>query len=204
MQQARAANRLIAWTPNVLSALRLVLAVSFPLLTWHWRSWAGPVILIAGLSDLADGIIARRLNASSWIGGHLDAVADKAFVLAVLVTFVWRDEVQPWQVALLLSRDVVVVGIAAWAAARRHWDAFKQMPARLPGKATTAANFAFLLLTAIWPQQPQLNFIVFSIAVTFSIAAAIDYLLLFWQRYRQHRRGEAEDGGLGVTEDEST
>src|SRR5688572_5089393 len=67
--------------PNVLSSMRLALAVAFPLLPIEWRL---PAMIVGGLSDWIDGLIARRYKAATSTGALLDAIADKAFTLSVL------------------------------------------------------------------------------------------------------------------------
>jgi len=73
----------IRHVPNALSVLRLGFAVAFPFVP---ESWWIALVLAAGFSDWLDGWIARRFQATSWIGGLLDGVSDKAFVLSALFT----------------------------------------------------------------------------------------------------------------------
>ena len=167
---------LLRHVPNALSTFRLGLAVLFPAARGVWVQTA--MVLTAGITDLADGMIARRAGYTSWIGGHLDAVADKTFVLVALGTFAARGQILWWQVALLLCRDVAVALIAAYAAVTRQWIAFKRMPSRLPGKLTTAATFLFILLVACdlqWASGYQHS--LFAVAATLSVVAAADYIV---------------------------
>ncbi len=76
------------WTvPNVLSLLRLL---GVPLFLWlalgpHADRWAFGVLAFAGVSDWADGKIARRFNQSSRLGALLDPAADRLYILATIV-----------------------------------------------------------------------------------------------------------------------
>jgi len=170
--------------PNVFSALRLVLALWFPFAPQSLR----PAILIgAASSDFADGFLARRLKLTSWIGGLLDAAADKLFALSVLLTFTLGSELAWWQTLLLLARDIVVGLIACYAVALRKWYAFRHMPARLLGKLTTAALFLYFLLLATIEHQPPVLWAAFALAAAISLAAAADYLAVFSHARRQDR-----------------
>ena len=162
--------------PNTLSLFRLGLAILFPFV--QGRGWAMCVVLAAGLSDLADGLIARRFGVTSWIGGHLDAIADKTFVLVALLTYVGRDHIQYWQVVLLVSRDMAVLGISAYAVIMGQWSAFKRMPSRGLGRLATAAILCFILALAVDLASASFTAsFLFPMATGLSLAAAIDYVM---------------------------
>jgi CDP-diacylglycerol--glycerol-3-phosphate 3-phosphatidyltransferase/cardiolipin synthase len=150
MRQVESRRRWIIVVPNVLSTLRLILAGMFGFV--DPKGW-WLMILAAGLSDFADGFIARRFAASSWAGGLLDAIADKTFALIVLITFTADDRLDVWQTLMLLSRDFVVVFVAIYAAMTGRWHAFRKMPSRLFGKLTTASMFALFLIVSLYTQR---------------------------------------------------
>ena len=161
--------------PNALSVLRLVLTVVFPFAT----TTRPLVVAGAGLSDFADGWIARRYGLDSWIGGILDSVADKAFVICALVTFTVEGRMEAWQTLILLSRDFAVGGVALGTAWHREWAAFKQMPARLPGKLTTATLFVFFLWATLTTESTTAFMTMGALAAACSVVAAFDYLRRF-------------------------
>src|SRR5262245_60350482 len=101
----------LIWLPNALSGLRLVLAVAFPFVPVSWRL---PVVIVAALSDLADGTLSRWLNARTDLGQLLDPVADKAFVLLVLITLLINNTLGLVDVLLLGVRDIVIGLGGAW------------------------------------------------------------------------------------------
>ena len=107
----------LRWLPNLLSGLRLACAIALPFAP---RSLWLPLVFVAGASDWLDGWLARRLKATSWIGGLLDGVGDKAFVIAALVTFGRHGLFAWWQIPFLLLRDFSVAsGVFVSAAAAR-------------------------------------------------------------------------------------
>jgi CDP-diacylglycerol--glycerol-3-phosphate 3-phosphatidyltransferase len=99
------------WTiPNALSVLRLL---GVPLFLWlllgpQADGWAVAVLMVSGVTDWADGKLARVLGQSSRLGALLDPAADRLYIVATLVAFVLRDVVPLWVVAVLLGRELVL------------------------------------------------------------------------------------------------
>jgi len=138
------------WTiPNVLSFLRLagVPLFVYLLLGPEADGWAIAILMVAGVTDWADGKLARILNQSSRLGALLDPAADRLYILATLVAFVIRDVVPLWVVAVILGRDVLV-GLSLLVL-RRH--GYQALQVNYVGKAATFnLLYAFpLLLLAV-------------------------------------------------------
>ncbi len=164
---------LLRATPNALTGLRLVLACSFPFLAPGWRLWA---VVASAVSDALDGVLARRLDATTWVGALLDGVADKAFTAIVIGTFAAESALAWWQAALLLARDATVVLIYACVAMRRKWGMFRTVAARPAGKLTTVLLFAYMIAALAWPEVGR--WAMFA-ACAASVVAAADYLRVF-------------------------
>ena len=165
--------------PNALSLGRLACAVAFPFTPSSW--WLG-LVIAAGASDWLDGVIARRLRASSWIGGLLDGLSDKAFVIVALVQLAVHDLFAWWQIPLLLARDVSVgIGVAI-SALRRDAAAFRHMDSRLFGKLTTLVIFVLLVVRLAWPAGETAHDVLFTLAASSSAVAGVDYFLARHQR----------------------
>lgn len=161
--------------PSVLSTLRLLLALAFPFCPERLWVW---FILAAGISDIVDGWLARRWKVESWQGGLLDAVADKVFVLTVLIVFATAGKFDPFWIPLVLSRDLLVLLTALYAAVSRSWGSFKKMEARFSGKLATGGQFALFAIAVLLPEQTRYALL---IAAFCSIVAAVDYGRLFAQ-----------------------
>lgn len=190
-----------AWVgpvPNLLTGLRLALAATFPLLAPEYR---GAVVLAAGLSDGLDGWIARRFHAITPLGQLLDGIADKAFVLAAVLTLTFVGEIPWWEGLLVMTRDVVVGAIALRCASVRAWAAFHHMKPRWSGKVTTFVAFFWFL--SLFPAfAAPVRFPLFVLAAASSVWAAADYLAQFVRLRPDHhgRRRPADaprphDGG---------
>lgn len=163
--------------------MRLAIAVALP---WLDDRWVLTAVIAGGLSDWVDGAVARRWRATTTTGALLDAIADKAFTLSVLVTLTITARVEPWQVGIVLSRDLSVASIAAYAAMIGRWDSFKHMRPRLPGKLTTSLVFLwFVALLAGAP--PTLDWMLFALGAGASVMAGVDYLWRFAHRPAEFR-----------------
>ena len=130
------------WTlPNALSVLRLL---GVPLFLWlllgpEADGWAVIVLMISGITDWADGKLARWLDQSSRLGALLDPAADRLYIVCTLVALALRDIAPVWMVALLLGREVVLgIGLLVL---RRY--GYPPLQVHYLGKAAT-----FLLLYA--------------------------------------------------------
>lgn len=172
--------RFLRHAPNALTVCRFALTAWFVFAAPPLRVW---IVLAAGLTDLLDGLIARRFGLTSWTGALLDAVADKAFTLTVLLSLAAWGELRWWHVAVLLSRDIVVGLIALYGAANRQWPVFKIAAARWPGKITTALMFALLVAAT---GLPEVKAWLLWPTMAASVVAAGDYVGVFvrWLRRR--------------------
>lgn len=159
--------------PNSLTTLRLGIAVAFPLAPHDWRL---ALVLTGALSDALDGILARRLQAITWLGALLDGIADKVFTLTVLLTITVDGPLSWPQLAGVLARDITNGLIAAYIAAVGRWDLFKRVTARPGGKLTTMAIFA-MLVAIVW--RPDVGRPLVWVAIATSVVAAVDYAIIF-------------------------
>jgi cardiolipin synthase (CMP-forming) len=74
------------------------------------------LFLLAGLSDLVDGYLAKRFNMATELGAFLDPLADKALIVSIYVTLGIAGAIPRWLVILVVSRDIMIVGaiILSW------------------------------------------------------------------------------------------
>ena len=132
--------------PNLLSAVRLPLAVMFPMV----EGLAGRVaiLLAAASTDWLDGRVARARAQETPGGALLDPVADKFFVAIVLATLVVEDRLPLWAVGLILLRDLgVALGAGVLVLVGRRFT----VRSRRAGKAVTWLQFAGLGVLLAWP-----------------------------------------------------
>ena len=163
------------WTvPNLLSMARLA---GVPVFLWlvlgpEADGWALGLLMLSGFTDYLDGYLARRLDQTSALGEILDPVADRLYILAVVIALALRDII-PWWVAVLLPlRDLLLWGLVPLLRTR----GYSALPVHFLGKAAT-----FNLLYAF----PLLLLgdgvgVVASLAQVFGWAFAIWGIGLYW------------------------
>ncbi len=97
--------------PNIITFARLMLLIPFvyTLLNEYYQS-AFYTFFFAGLSDGLDGWLARRYKWQSKLGGMMDPISDKLFVSCSYLSLGYLGAVPWWLVALVLGRDLIIVG----------------------------------------------------------------------------------------------
>ena len=129
----------------MISVLRLL---GVPLFLWlvlgpQADLWALGVLAAAGLSDWLDGKIARAWNQTSRLGTLLDPMADRLYIFAALLGLVVRDIIPWWLMAILVLRDVLIIG----ALPVLRYYGYGPLPVNFAGKAATLCLlYAFPLL----------------------------------------------------------
>jgi cardiolipin synthase len=78
------------------------------------------VFLLAGLSDAADGFLAKRYGWNTELGAYLDPIADKALLVSIYVTLGLAGHLPVWLVIAVVSRDILIVGavVLSWMLSR--------------------------------------------------------------------------------------
>jgi cardiolipin synthase len=176
--------------PNLLSALRLVLA---PFAAWaalnDHDTAALAAFAVAGLSDLLDGYIARRFGFASRFGAWLDPIADKLLMLFCFIALLMIHAAPAWLVAPVLARDLLIAGGAglAWALSLSI-----NMSPLMIGKATTAMEIGYigaaLLLRAFDWEAPRLMQAAAAAVLVFVVLSAIAYMRVFLRALSVGRR----------------
>lgn len=97
--------------PNFITIARLL---GVPVVVWLMVAEqflaAVTLFVLAGLSDAADGFIAKRFSATSELGAFLDPIADKALLVSVFVTLGYQGVLPTWLIILTVSRDILIIG----------------------------------------------------------------------------------------------
>lgn len=164
------------WTvPNIMSMMRLAaIPVFLWLLVLGESGWAFALLVVSGLSDYLDGVIARRWHQVSRLGQVLDPVADRLCILATILGLWWYGSLPGWFVFVLFGRDVV--GSAVVWVVRRY--GYRGLPVHLAGKAGTfCLLIAFpTLLLADWLTAGLAE----NLALAVGWASALWGLYLYW------------------------
>ena len=177
--------------PNKLTVFRVILIVPFVLLMlgssaqWDWfMAVFGGIVdyadyialgifIIASLTDLLDGKIARRYNLVTNFGKFMDPLADKLLGCSALICLIELDRIPAWIVIIIISREFIISGFRLVAADNRvviaanYWGKFK----------TTFQIIMVCLMIVNIESLNMLTQIIMWIAVILTIVSLIDYIV---------------------------
>ncbi|MCI9594338.1 MAG: CDP-diacylglycerol--glycerol-3-phosphate 3-phosphatidyltransferase [Lachnospiraceae bacterium] len=165
--------------PNKLTVSRVILIpfFVFSLLyqggeNQNLRYVAATIFVIASLTDLLDGKIARKYNLVTNFGKFMDPLADKLLVCSALICLIELGQLPAWMVIIIISREFIISGFRLVASdngiviAASYWGKFK----------TTFQMIAVILLIVRIPALALVtNFCVW-IALALTVISLIDYL----------------------------
>jgi cardiolipin synthase len=176
--------------PNIITLVRLGL---IPAMAYYLEDEAYEIalaiFLVAALSDLADGYIARRFKLVSTLGAKLDPVADKLTMLVATVLLALKTLVPIWLAIAIVARDIVIVsGALVYRLARGRLDI---APTRL-SKINTFIEFTALLLVmaagAGWIDTGVWMLTMFLIVFVTVVASGVQYVWLWGRKALTGRR----------------
>ena len=177
--------------PNKLTVFRMILIVPFVLLLlggfheWAWFTAifggimeyvdyiALAIFIIASLTDMLDGKIARKYNLITNFGKFMDPLADKLLVCSAMICLIDMDRIPAWIVIVIISREFIISGFRLVASdnhvviAASYWGKFK----------TTFQMIMVILMIANIQALNILTQIVMWIALALTIISLIDYIV---------------------------
>lgn len=167
--------------PNKLTILRVILIPVFLVflmvdITPYGKWIALAIFIIASLTDLLDGKIARKYNLVTNFGKFMDPLADKLLVCSAMIALVGMDRIPSWIVIVIIAREFVISGFRLVASdngvviAASYWGKFK----------TTFQMIMVILMIADIPKLQLLTVIIMYIALVLTIVSLVDYLRKNW------------------------
>lgn len=177
--------------PNKLTVFRMILIVPFVILLlgghagWGWfdAAFGGieaytdyialVIFVIASLTDMLDGKIARKYNLVTNFGKFMDPLADKLLVCSAIICLIDMDRIPAWIVIVIISREFIISGFRLVASdnhvviAASYWGKFK----------TTFQMIMVILMIANIQALNILTQIVMWIALALTIISLIDYIV---------------------------
>jgi CDP-diacylglycerol--glycerol-3-phosphate 3-phosphatidyltransferase len=163
-----------------------ILTIPFIVLLLYFPSKASCLIamlifILASLTDLFDGFLARRYNLVTSLGKFLDPLADKLLIVSVLVMLVHQGWLQAWIVILIIGREITVTGLRAIAA-----DQGQVIAADRYGKLKTLVQVVALCpLILHYPWQGfdpnPLGMVLILTALILTLFSGANYLYSFFQ-----------------------
>ena len=165
--------------PNKLTNIRVCLIPFFvaALLFDHGNNYtmrivANVLFIVASLTDLFDGKIARKYNLVTNFGKFMDPLADKLLVCSALICLIELGQLPAWVVIIIISREFIISGFRLVAAdngvviAASYWGKFK----------TTFRMAAVILMIFNIPALTLVTNIVVVISVALTIISLVDYV----------------------------
>lgn len=168
------------FTPsNFLSLIRGFLVIFFLTENVYYRSLA---IVLAMVTDILDGFIARRWNYTSRLGTILDPIMDKFFVLFAIGIFIYEQRMQPWEALCMISRDIAILLFGLYLIIIGAWSKFK-FQAIWTGKISTTIQFFILLALTYKRIVPEYVYI---ICVALGILALFELIFISSRLQSKH------------------
>ena len=160
-------------TANKLTILRVLMIPAF-LVVLYWgfpgsRYVALGIYIVACLTDLLDGYIARHYNQVSDFGKFMDPLADKMLVMAAMCYFVEYGQMPGWCLAIVLLREFAVSGMRLVAV-----EQGRVIAAAWSGKVKTASTMVCLCLMLVF-QSNLLNVVCIAVIVATTVYSGIEY-----------------------------
>ena len=164
--------------PNKLTMFRVILIPFFVLFMLvditnvdKWIALA--IFIIASLTDLLDGRIARKYNLVTNVGKFMDPLADKLLVCSALICLVEMAKIPSWMVIIIIAREFIISGFRLIAAdngvviAANYWGKFK----------TTFQMVMICLLIADIEAISMITDVIMWAALILTVISLIDYLI---------------------------
>lgn len=136
------------------------------------RIVANVIFIVASLTDLFDGKIARKYNLVTNFGKFMDPLADKLLVCSALICLIQLGQLPAWVVIIIISREFIISGFRLVAAdngiviAASYWGKFK----------TTFQIIAVILMIFNIPALATVTMIMLVIAVVLTVISLVDYV----------------------------
>jgi len=167
--------------PNLICFARIALVIPIIRLLWQEQFLLSLLlILIAGLSDILDGYLAKKNNWRSYLGAVLDPAADKILLVSLFLTLQSMDLIPLWLTLTVILRDLMIVfGLSLY----RYFVGVPQPKPTRISKFNTLLQLAFIILV-ILAQGIQFPFAILSmvcgsLVFVTSILSGLDYWIIW-------------------------
>lgn len=170
-------------TANKITIFRIVLIPVFLVLAYTGlKYWALAVYIIACLSDVADGYIARHYNQVSNFGKFVDPLADKMLVLSAMCFFIENGQMPGWAVAIVLFREFAVSGLRLIAV-----EQSRVIAAARSGKIKTGCTMVALGAILVFGQQyPVVNLVCYILIIVTTVYSGVEYFVANRDVFKAH------------------
>jgi cardiolipin synthase len=178
-------NSRIFTVPNQLTFLRLVFLPFFIIAIEYDRyDWALVILVVAGVTDGLDGLLARGLNQRTPLGAYLDPIADKLLLSSSFLVLAHKGKIAWWLAILVLSRDILLLAVAGVILLTVGYRPF---PPSIWGKTTTFCEILMVVLVlvlAVWhgEELAALKQVCGIVVATFVLISGMHYAIVVSRR----------------------
>ncbi len=166
--------------PNKLTLLRILLIPVFILCFYipvpSSNIIAAAIFLLAYLTDIFDGMLARKYNSITNFGKLMDPIADKLLSSSAFIMLVYQGMLSPIAVIIILAREFLISGFRLVSAGKGNIIAASWL-----GKTKTISQCVAVLLLLLWPEIRFVKFpldqVVLWVSVLFTILSGVDYIV---------------------------
>ena len=174
--------------PNILSAFRILFALAFPFVFFGCYPQVLPAMLLfvmAGLTDILDGRIARRYACISKLGKILDPVADKLMQAMVLICLCVKGIIPLWLPVISIVKELALLCGAALILRRDN----TVVVSGWPGKLAVCVFYAAMLVLAVFEKRlsSRMTFLICLVTLCFTLLALCFYLTRFLGAEKRRR-----------------
>jgi cardiolipin synthase (CMP-forming) len=176
--------------PNIITLARILLTPLFVIFLIQKRYQAAMgIFILAGLSDLADGIIARRWRQKSPLGTFLDPLADKLLMGSSFITLSISHLIPSWLTVIVLSRDLVLVlGVTLFKLANFPVVVHPSIAGKL-STTTQVATVLLVLMAQSWTIPPSFLEVLFWLTGGLTTVSGVHYVLqALWDATHSNNR----------------
>ena len=171
--------------PNKLTLLRIILVPVF-MVVLYWgfpgATWVAlAIFIIASLTDMLDGKIARKYNLVTDFGKFADPLADKMLVTAAMLWFVEIGQMPAWMLLIVICREFAVSGLRMIAS-----DKGRVIAAGWSGKVKTASTMVCICLM-LFGIPHWLNLVCQGVILVTTVYSGVEYFAKNWDVFQENK-----------------
>ena len=172
--------------PNILTLIRLCLVPVFILVflfEGEQRTAAATIFIFASVTDVLDGYIARKYNATSKVGQLLDPLADKLMQISAIVMMMSVKILPLWFVLILATKEILMICGGYFLYSKKTY-----VKSNFFGKLNSVVMFIAIVVLMLYSEtSPALQKIMLGIVVCTSLSAIVSYVYLYFLQQKKFK-----------------
>ncbi len=165
--------------PNMLTTLRILLIPVYLYFFYSHKEnnllFAGLIFIVAGISDVLDGYIARKFDMSTKLGVVLDPIADKLMTFTILVSFTTKGIIPPWILLAMTLKELLMI---AGGLVLYFFKGKQVLPSNKFGKVATMSFYA-ATLSIVFKLPSPISTTLFIVTVILNLIALVNYYIIY-------------------------